>query len=295
MTRSSKVATSFKTDLPRMQSKPIPIAPGFHVFRYLCEGERDLPKMVLMQLPGAPGSIEIVGPRQGGQVTLSAYGEMAVVYVSGEEETAITLTLYIPRSFPERKVAVEVQKLDGAPVSGQSMGPTASSSTASLVKLSGHVERAGDVTSAPGNWLGSASGTTRIEGFSVNWPGRPFGVDISYGCTVRGMGQSPAVLTGDFAGSRQRAAPIQAVWFKLIGEQASGYDLAIEAAFRRAGIVKGDVGETLRGETSDDFLVGLRLILKEANAERTDTHATDDADWKSLGPGVQTFRRGDLF
>ncbi|GBU17171.1 MULTISPECIES: hypothetical protein [unclassified Methylobacterium] len=120
----------------------------------------------------------------------------------------------------------------------------------------------------PGEWLGDPNGSFRIEGFSVQWPRRPAEVDISYGCALLGLGRMPDGVVGEFVGTRMQARAINGVAFRLIGEQADGFALIVEAVFSdgtRFGPALAPVD--LRGPTGREFLVALRLQLSEVGAK----------------------------
>lgn len=271
------------TRAPTKQSKTMVLKPGFHAIRYLCRGEGPLPVAALGVPPtDRAGNIEVLGRRKGGQVVLEAFGDMAVVFVDGEE-MPLTLTMFVPEGFPKQRVEISVESLD-------KKERMASSAPVSLVRLSGHVERVGDVDCGFGEWLGDPKSSTRVEGFSLFWPERPLGVDISYGCVVAGVGKSPSVLTGNLVGTRRRAAPIEAVWVELIGERAGEYSLEVEAAFKDSGTARGGSGKLLRGVLARDYLVALKITLKSV-----DIAAKVHDQWRDKVREVNTFYSANPF
>ncbi len=143
---------------------------------------------------------------------------------------------------------------------GQLPQSTLQSSPANL-KLSGHIEMRGDVTGQPGDWLGDPKSTRRLEGFAIEWRDRPEELDIAYSCVIGGLGRSPAVLSGGYCGSRQRAAPITALTVSLVGKNANGFELAMEAVFAGCPPQKMRSGVEVRGITGREQLVAIIVAV----------------------------------
>lgn len=262
------------------QTRTVRLEPGFYVYRYLCEGDGPLPVVTLGFAPGGDGGeVNLLGSKRGGQVALQKYGDMAVVHVAGAAGV-IGLSLFIPNGFPQRAVHLEVERLEAEPPQRERHD----NGHDSLVTLSGHIELQGEVEAGFGDWLGNPKLERRLEGFSVLWPQRPYGVDISYRCVVAGMGESPSVLTGGFAGTRRRAMPLRSIIFELVGERSDHFTIATEAAFAKRGIVHGGDGEKLTGLGNSDFLVALKVSVR----------AKSEADNSATAPHnsnrVKTFR-----
>jgi len=131
-----------------------------------------------------------------------------------------------------------------------------------LLKVTGHVELQGDVSVPPGQWLGDPASSRRLEGFSIDWPDRPDDVDLAYSCVMAGIGRSPAVLSGGYCGSRQRATPINAITVSLVGKQASAYALEMEVVFAGCPAQKITPGVECRGLTGREPLVALRVAMR---------------------------------
>jgi len=250
-------ATDGRGPEPQRQTKRIDLRPGFYVFRYLCKAEDGEDEAVLPRarvVAPEDASVEMLGDRDGGAeaAILRRYGAVAVVRVK-DRPASLALEIEVPPGFGKRPVDIRLESIDR-------YGGTAA--TTSLVRLSGHMEWQGDREAGLGAWLGDPAGARRLEGFTVHWPDRPLGVDLSYGCVVAGMGPSPAAVTGGFVGARRRALPVQAVWASLIGERAGEFSLRVDAVFARRGKVSALEGGRLRGEDRDDHLVALRVIVR---------------------------------
>lgn len=244
------------------------LQPGYYAIRYGC----DAPNGPIATVGYAPtadeGSFHAIGTRRGGQVVMSPSSPMALVFVEDGAAT-VSLSLFFPEGSADLPVRFDVEKLTGdlpavnAGIEGPAVG--------SLVYLSGHVEMIGDTECAAGGWLGQESGNARVEGFAVHWPNRPMTVDITYGCTVAGIGDTPPSLSGGFVGSRKRKAPITSFWMDLKGPDADAYELSYKAAFAQSGTLIGRQGQKLTGKDGRDILVGLQVGVV-ANYQKTEPH-----------------------
>jgi len=145
---------------------------------------------------------------------------------------------------------------------GQLGAPSAAPSAVPL-KLSGHIEYDGDVVAQPGQWLGDPNSRRRLEGFSLDWTERPEEVDLAYSCVIGGLGRSPAVLSGGYCGSRQRAAPITAITVSLVGKRAADYQLQLEVVFAGCPPQKLSTGVECRGLTGREQLVAIRAAVAQ--------------------------------
>lgn len=137
-----------------------------------------------------------------------------------------------------------------------------------VLKLIGHVQAQGDVTA--NEWVGNIDQEARLEGFAVVWPNKPQGVDIAYSCKVADVLQ-PAVLSGNFSGSRGKRAPITAVAMALVGPRRAEYVLDAQAVF--AGCPPQDLvdGQEVTAQQGQAKLVALHVSITpriEMNAAR---------------------------
>ncbi len=137
--------------------------------------------------------------------------------------------------------------------------PPAFGARTSLVHLGGHVEKVGDITMQPDQWLGNPSAGTRVEGFVVLWPNKPADVELCYGCEVADLGRPLSGITGSFVGSRGRGGRITSVWAELTGTAAANYTLYTEVVFARKGPVVAVPGAMSKVDDPTDYVVALRM------------------------------------
>ena len=252
----------------KAQTKILALSPGLYLFRYggpLTPGESCI--AVLAKAPLATnGTIAFLSNGNDAQPVLQSLGERLVARVEGGDVNLL-LTLIFPAEAADPSVQIFVERLDGTQPALAQPRSDGSVPVELPVSLSGHVERQGDVAGAVGGWIGQPSGRHRVEGFTVLWPGRPDGVDISYSCMVAGFGRTSAALTGGFVGTRRRAAPILGVSIALVGEKAAHYELKVDAAFAGVGLREGRSGSELTGPRGTEPLVGLRVLVVPSSAD----------------------------
>jgi hypothetical protein len=138
----------------------------------------------------------------------------------------------------------------------------------SRLSLLGHVAGSGDVFARADEWIAGPDAPARIEGLSIDWPGKPEDLDIRYAVKLARPNAASGRMTelGGYAGTRGRALPIVGVTVGLTGPGASAFQLAAEAAFLGAPLTRM-MGKqvTVSGPTGREPLVGFRLRLDEMN------------------------------
>ncbi|TXL69887.1 hypothetical protein FHP25_36875 [Vineibacter terrae] len=135
---------------------------------------------------------------------------------------------------------------------------------ADRIEVLAHVARRGDIVVPTGEWICGPDYPMAIEGLEFRWPRRPAGLDIVTRVSVsrNGIHELPASLTGEFAGTRGRAAPITRLDISLTGERAKAFVLRSEALFLGSSVQsKSGRSVSLAGPTGREPLVGLRLSV----------------------------------
>lgn len=276
----------------------MPITRGVFALRYVACAKPAASRVVVAIDPDGKSKVELVyspGARDG---VLRRPGDLCVISASDNAQVLVT-TLGSDAAQPET-VTLKLDRLDSEALALPAPEPKkiepASGVTPVPLRVVGHVEFDGDVSVSGGEWLGGEDGKARIEGFALQWPRRPGDVDISYGCSVRGLGRLPDVVIGEFAGTRQQARGISGVAFSLIGEAARSYELTVEAEFSdgtRCGPEAAPVD--FHGPTGREDLVGLSLTLGRLDAiqaisRRTPARSTSMKPLASPGRQVRVFR-----
>ncbi|HKU98842.1 MAG TPA: hypothetical protein VJR58_26345 [Vineibacter sp.] len=169
------------------------------------------------------------------------------------------------------------------------------------IDILAHVARRGDVIIPSGEWICGPDYPMAIEGLEVRWPRRPAGLEIVTTVSVskNGIRHLPASLTGEFAGTRGRAAPIANLEISLTGERAKEFTLRADALFLGASVQsRSGRSISLTGPTGREPLVGLRLsvvtqeVYESSRGEpraRTQEPAKAASNWSSAGR-IRVFR-----
>ena len=136
-------------------------------------------------------------------------------------------------------------------------------------RVLGHVGGIGDVLVNGTQWLAGPSAPSRIEGISIDWPGKPPGLDIYYAVkTAKPQTNSGRkVALGSFAGTRGKAMPVVGLMLEISGPDASNFQFSVEAIFLGSPTTH-IVGKRIvaSGPTGREPLVGLRISLQGVRA-----------------------------
>jgi hypothetical protein len=130
---------------------------------------------------------------------------------------------------------------------------------ASGLTLIGHIELSGDRSAADGQSLGEPASSLRLEGFQVEWPDQPEGVNLKYSVAVEGHGALPQVGVSNFCGTRGQGRRITEVTFVLVGPNAPNFQLEGVANFSGGFHMPVTSGEALSGPSGLEHLVALSL------------------------------------
>jgi hypothetical protein len=158
------------------------------------------------------------------------------------------------------------------------------------LRVLGHVAGRGDVVVGADDWIAGPTAPSRIEGISLEWPGKPGGVDIRYAVQFPNgqAGSGHMVSLGTYAGTRGRALPITGVVLEVSGTER--FEFVAEATFLNAPTLRA-IGKrvVLSGPTNREPLVGIRISVKPPAAENIAAPAKPAR--KPIGSGrVRVFR-----
>jgi hypothetical protein len=172
-------------------------------------------------------------------------------------------------------------------------GSIVSSYDVNDLRLLGHVASIGDVVVRANEWLAGPSAPSRIEGISIEWPGKPEDVDICYSVkTARPQTASERQMNlGSFAGTRGKAMPIVGMMLELSGPGAPNLQFNVEAIFLGAPATRVTGGRiVLSGPTGREPLVGLRVALEDGRAITGSKFETSGTRINRASSGVRVFR-----
>ncbi|MFC8751043.1 cell wall-binding repeat 2 family protein [Pseudomonas oryzihabitans] len=268
---------TFKTRL-------LTLEPGMYIVRYASQDTAEEPCLISLQpAPIGKSSVDFFPGETVVRNTLSRLGDTLIVRVKNGAGTLL-ITEYQRADLSVRQVDLRVDRIDtsvdiirseqqrSAPVVASKALEVAARAerhgSPVVLKLIGHVQAQGDITA--NEWVGNIDQEARLEGFAVVWPNKPQGVDIAYSCKVADVLQ-PAVLSGNFSGSRGKRAPITAVAMALVGPRRAEYVLDAQAVF--AGCPPQDLvdGQEVTAQQGQAKLVALHVSITpriEMNAAR---------------------------
>ena len=143
-------------------------------------------------------------------------------------------------------------------------------------RVLGHLTGIGDVTVAADEWMAGPSAPLRIEGISIEWPGKPADLEIRYAVKTskphsisgRAMG------LGSFAGTRGDAMPVVGVMMQVVGRAATNFQFAVDAIFlgSPAMRVMGNLGEVATDQRGEP-------VCGELVADCQQCHVTPPSNW----------------
>jgi hypothetical protein len=260
------------------------LQPGLYILRHPKTG---LPPLSISRAAGKAehnGQIQaIYTPGTDGGVLRN--GSDAIVMQVLNAPVELLVTAYLDKAGATVPVVkIDRVQLDGG---GESVSPQKSIQVPPKgITLIGHVERKGDLAATPGKVLGDPKGEMRLEGFQVEWPDKPDGVDLTYGARVEGGGATPTVSTGSFCGTRNAAKRLVEVTFSLAGTNAQRHALKGVAHFSGGYEMEISSGMPLSGPSGMEHLTAIALEVVPANAERSNKGA-----WEA-SPRTRIFKGG---
>ena len=256
------------------------LQPGLYVIHYVDATPTKSPvPLLLAQAPiRMAGVIEFTCPEGVHQQTLAKPGDYLVVNVR-QGNAVLAVSKYAAASLIDTaQVHWRIEPIVPAPAAPASRANAAKRAPQTYqpvtgITLTGHIERRGDVTVESGEWLGATQGRARLEGFQIDWPQRPEGVDIQAVCGSGG--QRSEATTGRFIGTRQRARPIHDLQLTLVGPSASRYRLTGEVAFSDGS--RQPLGSVNAKASHNDNAQGSRHVTAiTLKVERITTSAAQD-------------------
>jgi hypothetical protein len=254
------------------------LKPGVYVLRHPKNGMAPISVTRAPQSPTNVGILEVIGTPKTQGTHLYDGSDCIVLHVA-----AGPVELVVAAFLPHEGAAVPALRLDQIGLDNAAPASTAPAKSGQIaisgkgISVIGHVEKLGDLAVNDGGLLGEPAQGLRIEGFQVEWPDRPDGIDLAYNIAVEGFGALPVVKTGTFCGTRGQARRITEVTFALIGPEAARYTLDGTAYFSGGFQVPVVSGQPLGGPSGLEHLSGLRLAAKPAAAARASANPWDES------------------
>jgi hypothetical protein len=251
----------------KQQKKTIAINRGIFLVRYVkAEDEQKPPRVLLAADPASTRDIYFLFHPDHKEAVLWQPGTCLVVRAKSAGKLFVQV---IPAHKGGSAAAtVRIEPLSQGKPAPLLMPPTRQGTTPYNLddfRILGHVTGIGDVTVNANEWIAGPSAPSRIEGISMEWPGKPPNLDIHYAVKTARPQTTTAgrVSLGSFAGTRGRAMPIVGLTLELSGPGAANFQFSSEAIFLGSPVARMTGKRVVvSGPTGREPLVGLRLSVE---------------------------------
>ncbi|MGP8123660.1 MAG: hypothetical protein ACLP8B_24445 [Xanthobacteraceae bacterium] len=264
-----------KAELERgKQSKVLDVDAGLLLLRYAtADDDKRPPKIRILVNPKHRNNIELVLNPDHQDAVLWQPGSCLVVRATAPGQLFVEVTAIEDGGSTAASLKIETLSQGKAAVPARQPAVARSAGHVGVdprrLAVRGHVAGIGDVTVRADEWIAGPVAPARVEGISIDWPGKPDDIDIRYSVRLaRPHAVSGQVMQlGDYAGTRGRALPIVGLTLELTGAGASGFRLTAEAVFLGAPVQRMSGAQVeMSGPTRREPLVGFRLRLDEVHA-----------------------------
>ena len=248
--------------------KFVEIDRGLFLVRYSGSDESRRPPTVRVSLDPASDRDNVVILHPDAQDSiLSEPGTALAVRASGRAKLLVEVTPTEENGSTVATVRVEALnpgETRPAPAARRGNGKLAPAG----IRVVGHVAGIGDVVVKADEWMAGPTAPSRIEGFAVQWPGMPAGLELRYAVKSASPNTATGRMTnaGTFAGTRGKALPLFSIVLELSGNDADDHELHVDALFLGSpAIHKSGQRIILSGPTGREPLVGLRLGISSSH------------------------------
>jgi hypothetical protein len=254
--------------------KFIEIDRGLFLVRYSGADDSRRPPTVRISLdPSSDGNGHVILHPDAKDPILSEPGTALAVKASARAKLLVEVTPTEENGSTVATVQVEALNPGVTPPPARVKRGTGKPALTGL-RVVGHVAGIGDVVVKAGEWMAGPMAPSRIEGFAVQWPDMPEGLEFRYAVKAAQANSATGRMTdaGTFAGTRGKALPLVSLVLELSGDDADEHELEVDALFLGApAIHKSGQRVMLSGPTGREPLVGLRIGMTsshEAEAPR---------------------------
>ena len=257
-----------------MREVRLDVAPGLYVLRYVGSVDsRTAPSAVVRTADNEGTSITVVGAPGIEINALPAPGSSVVLVVKARGSISIALQALpgsnnLDAKFSLDLVAVARETASVAEIrtrTAESGGvPSMASGAPVPLDIYAHVSRRGDIRPDAEGWIAGPTSPSAIEGLEIKSRLDVVAVAAQYLNATSASTWSAWLTPGSFIGTRQRAIPLTGLRLKLVGTEASRFEISGEGLF--LGSPKlicrgGEVELAVAGGL--DPLVGLRIAVNE--------------------------------
>jgi len=261
----------------KLENSIVRLQPGMYILRHPKGGLSPISVGRAVGDDMCVGRVEVLSTSRTHGTILRDGADCIVMYVSGAP-VDLLVTAYLTQeggvvpALRIDQIGLDAERMPqmAAPVVSKPAETTAAIEVAATgITLIGHIERTGDLVASQGQSLGDAASGLRLEGFQVEWPDLPKGVNLQYSVAVEGHGALPQVGLGTFCGTRGQGRRITEVSFVLTGSNAQKFQLEGVANFSGGFHMPVVGGVALSGPSGLEHLVALSLRAV-AGTQQTD-------------------------
>jgi hypothetical protein len=243
------------------QTKTVELDRGLFLIQYQAADDSDAPPRVLVApAPGSEGKVAFILHPDATEPTL--WQPETALVVRADTHARLQVRVVASRPQGSRAATVRVEPIrPGQPY--RERETAASPSAVEGMRVVAHVAGIGDVAVGQNVWIAGPAAPSRIEGFVIQWPGKPNNLDIRYAVRFPGpQNDAPNMVPlGAFAGTRGRALPVTALVLEVTGR--TDVQFVAEALFLNSPILKvKGTRIALTGPTGREPMIGLRINLE---------------------------------
>jgi hypothetical protein len=257
-----------------MQQKTVSINRGLYLIRYdSAQDTRNPPRARVFAEPGNEHQVVILSHPDVSDGVLSGPGSMAVI--RSIQPTKLVIEVVPTRDNGSVAATIKVEALSQSAGAANTAAAAAAAGPGAAplpkapldlqdFKLVGHVAGVGDIAVRADEWLAGPTSPSRVEGFAIEWPGKPAGLEIGYAARIGGPKPVSTNMgsIGSFTGTKGRALPLVAANLELSGPLAPQFELVVETIFLGSPKQRQSGPRlTFSGPTGREPLVGLRIGL----------------------------------
>ena len=252
---------------PAQQRKILNVERGLFVVRYAtAEDESAPPTIRLLPQAASRDTLRFVLHPDESEPALYNPGGCLVMRAEAPGRLAIDIQATHQRGSVAATVRIEPLLSTSPMVSAPSGWREPAADFNPSLQIVGHVASRGDVSVPADAWLAGPTAPARIEGFKIDWPGKPDDLEVRYAVKTGSAKGDFSRMTGlgTFVGSRGRSSPILGLVLETAGAAASRYQIAADMIFLGAPVQRIR-GARIQGSgpTGREPLVGLRLSVEQ--------------------------------
>jgi hypothetical protein len=201
------------------------------------------------------GTVILRSPSGGGYAMVTAYGR------PGQPPVSLAIELQRLDGAPARNMAASAVAPAGQPASGEANGGDVQT------EILLHIERAGDRLFPGRGWVGALGRRMRIEALGMRPLERLTPADIELKAFLPNGGETAWIPGGVLCGTRGRGLPLTGFAVRVAPHHADRFEVQYQGSFFEGGISETRRnGEPCRSSSADDPLEAVNIRVMESGA-----------------------------